>query len=54
MLQFNPNNRLSAKELLKEPIFNEIRIKESENSKGSPIKLNIDQEIFFDYECSDY
>ena len=50
MLQFNPKNRVSAEELLKEPIFDKIRMVDLENSRGSPIKLKIDEESSFDYE----
>ena len=49
MLQFNPKNRVSAEELLKEPIFDKIRMVDLENSRGSPIKLKIDEESSFDY-----
>ena len=43
MLQFNPKNRVSVEELLEEPIFDKIRMVDLENSRGSPIKLKIDE-----------
>ena len=53
MLKFNPNNRVSAKELLKNPIFDEVRIPELEINKCKKIKLKIDEKGVLDYENED-
>ena len=50
MLQFNPNKRSTAVQLLSLPIFDDIRLKELENRSGPKIKLSIDAEGFLDYE----
>jgi len=43
MLQFNPYLRPTARELLKNPIFDEIRIKDNEISAPHKIVLEIDR-----------
>ena len=53
MLQFNPNKRVSAEELLKNPIFDSVRIPNLENNKGNEIKLSIDEEGVLDYDNED-
>lgn len=39
MLEFNPNKRISAEELLKSPYFDDIRIPEQENFETCDINL---------------
>ena len=43
MLQFNPEKRLRASQLLKNEIFDSIRIKENEIGAPKQIHLEIDQ-----------
>ena len=50
MLQFNPYMRLSAKEILANPYFNDIRIPMNEESSPSKFKFDIDQADSFDYD----
>ena len=40
MLQFNPNNRISAEEALKDEYFDEIRLIEQEKFNGKEIDLS--------------
>ena len=44
MLKFNPDDRLSAKDLLSNNMFDPIRIKKIE--KGAPYKLYVDEQSF--------
>ena len=50
LLEFNPNFRQTASELLKNPIFDSIRSKKFEQSSTNKIKLDIDAEGEYDYE----
>ena len=45
----NPYLRKSAKECLKNPIFDGIKVKEMEKSAKTKIKLLVDQDDSFDY-----
>jgi hypothetical protein len=45
MLQFNPYLRPSAKDLLKNKIFDPIRIKENEISCTTKIKIKVDYDV---------
>ena len=42
MLQFNPHNRPTAKELLKHKIFDEIRNEDCEHSASHKINIDIE------------
>ena len=50
MLTFNPQERLSADQLLKNPIFNFIRNKRLEDLTPKKVSLIIDKPGVFDYE----
>lgn len=50
MLSFNPKTRLSAQDLLLNPIFDSVRIKKIE--KGAPFKLDIDIDAMADGQIS--
>lgn len=50
MLEINPYFRFSARELLKNPFFDDIRIVDNERQAPEKIKLPIDQDESFDYE----
>jgi len=45
MLQFNPYNRPTAKELLKHKMFDEIRNDDCEHSASYRINIDIDNDI---------
>lgn len=51
MLQFNPYFRHSSRELLKSPLFDDIRIIENEKQQVEKLKLVIDADESFDYEA---
>ena len=51
MLEFNPYFRQSARELLKNPLFDNIRIIENEKQSVDKLKLQIDADESFDYEA---
>ena len=42
MLEFNPNKRISAEEILSDPYFDDVRIPEQENFETCEIDLNFD------------
>ncbi len=48
MLEFNPFFRQSARELLKNPMFDDIRIIENEKQSGDKLKLMIDADESFE------
>lgn len=50
MLQFNPYLRHSARELLKEPYFDDIRIAENERRSPGKLLLETDRDLTYDYE----
>lgn len=50
MLEFNPYFRLSARELIKNKLFDEYRIIENEKQSSEKIKLVVDADESFDYE----
>ena len=50
MLEFNPYLRPTAKELLKHPIFNSIRIKVNETVAPCKIIIDIDKNRSRNYE----
>ena len=50
MLEFNPYFRLTARECLKNKIFNDIRISDVEQSAPFKIKLQIYNENNYNYE----
>ena len=58
LLEYNPYFRPSAKEVLKNKIFDEVRIKENEkDTSGKAINIAIDKagsEWVFDYEAETY
>ena len=53
LLEFNPYLRPTAKELLKHPIFNKIRIKPNEFYAPYKIVIDIDKKRSRDYDRSD-
>lgn len=53
LLEFNPFFRTSAKECLKSPIFDEIRVPTLEEDAPFKIFLDIDKEGAFDYESAE-
>jgi serine/threonine protein kinase len=42
MLEFNPNKRISAEEILSDPYFDDVRIPEQENYETCEIDLKFD------------
>lgn len=44
MLEFNPNKRITAKEAIKDPYFDEVRIPEQEEFEICNIDLDFDKE----------
>ena len=50
MLEINPFFRKSARELIKNPYFDEIRMKDNEDYAPEKIKLDIDADGSFNYE----
>ena len=50
MLEINPYFRKSARELIKNPYFDEIRVKDNEEHAPVKIKLDIDADGSFNYE----
>ena len=50
MLQVNPYMRLSASELLKNPIFDGMRFKDLEKGCQNKVQLEVDSNQFYDYE----
>ena len=50
LLQFNPSNRYSAAEVLKNPCFDCIRNKHLEKPAKKQIFLEFDQKGCYDYE----
>ena len=50
LLEFNPYFRSSAREVLKNAIFDDIRITENERQAPQKLKLIVDQDDAFDYE----
>ena len=50
LVHFNPNDRASAKECLKMPIFDSIRCKDLEREASELVTVNIDVHGTFDYE----
>ena len=50
MLQMNPYFRCSAAELLKDKIFDQLRINKNERSAQEKILLDIDRDESFNYE----
>lgn len=53
MLKFNPNNRITATECLKNPMFDKIRLLELEIEAPNKIILDIDKEGVLDYDIPD-
>lgn len=50
MLEFNPNNRISALECLKNPIFDQIRVQQLEQPAPYKVTITNDFSDQFDYE----
>ena len=50
LLEFNPHNRVSAAEALKNPVFNKIRNPNLEKPAKTMIQLEFDQAGCYDYE----
>mgnify|MGYP000105742680 FL=1 len=50
MLEFNPFFRSSAREILKDTIFDDIRIHDNERQAPTKLKLAVDNDDAFDYE----
>lgn len=50
MIVFNPEHRLSAKELLKNPIFDEIRFLPQEEDAEIPVIMPFEQDGCYDYD----
>lgn len=46
----NPNERLSAKELIKSNYFDSIRNKEQEEDADFEILVKVDEQLTFDYD----
>ena len=54
MLKFNPEERLTAAECIKLPIFDSIRNKDLEKQATTTVKLPLDDELTIDYDtCTD-
>jgi serine/threonine protein kinase len=57
ILVFNPMERLTAKQILENPIFDCIRVSQNEQDAPYKVKFELDNEGVFDYEnlrCSQF
>jgi len=53
LLKFNPEERITVKDCLQNPIFDQIRNKTLENDAKCTVKLPLDDELTVNYDSNE-